>query len=69
MKIPIYEKTQATENIDDPLYRQIAEQAGEYPLCNFHKYLLDRDGRLVGSYRSSVSPLGSKLAGRIEALL
>ena len=69
VKFPMFEKTHARKDRADPLYRLLGEQAGEYPRWNFHKYLLDRDGRLVGSYSSSVRPLGSKLTDRIEALL
>jgi glutathione peroxidase len=67
VKFPMFEKTHAREDVADPLYRKLGELAGEYPRWNFHKYLLDREGRLVGSYRSSVTP--EKLAGRIESLL
>jgi glutathione peroxidase len=67
VKFPMFEKTHAREDIADPLYRMLGELAGEYPRWNFHKYLLDRDGRLIGSYRSSVTP--EKLAGQIESLL
>ena len=69
VKFPMFEKTHAREGRAGPLYRLLGERAGEYPRWNFHKYLLDRDGRLAGSYRSSVRPLGSELTDRIEALL
>lgn len=69
VKFPMFEKTHVRKDRADPLYRLLGEQAGEFPRWNFHKYLLDRDGRLVGSYGSSVRPQGSKLTGRIETLL
>ncbi len=40
----------------NPLYRQLAAQGGRSPAWNFHKYLIGRDGRLVDSYASMVSP-------------
>ena len=47
----------------------LAEQAGEYPSWNFHKYLLDREGRVVGSYSSFTPPESSNLIRAIESLL
>lgn len=67
VKFPMFEKTRAREDVADPLYLKLGQLAGEFPRWNFHKYLLDRDGNLVGSYRSSVTP--EKLTGKIESLL
>ena len=67
VNFPMFEKTRAREDVADPLYRKLGSLAGEFPRWNFHKYLLDRDGRLVGSYTSSVRP--DSLAERIETLL
>ncbi|HCF73657.1 MAG TPA: glutathione peroxidase, partial [Gammaproteobacteria bacterium] len=36
---------------------------------NFHKYLLDRNGRVVGSYGSLVRPDNKGLLSKIESLL
>lgn len=67
VKFPMFEKTHARQDLADPLYRKLGELAGEYPRWNFHKYLLDRDGKLVGSYTSSVRP--GSLSSEIEPLL
>jgi glutathione peroxidase len=67
VKFPMFEKTHAREDLADPLYRKLGSLAGEYPRWNFHKYLLDRDGKLVGSFPSAVRP--DSLVGRIESLL
>jgi glutathione peroxidase len=69
VRFPMFEKTHAAEARADPLYRALAEQAGEYPSWNFHKYLLDRDGRVVGSYSSFIPPESSNLIRAIESLL
>jgi len=63
----MFEKTHARQDVADPLYRKLGSLAGEYPRWNFHKYLLDRDGKLVGSFPSSVRP--ESLAEKIEPLL
>ncbi len=69
VRFPMFEKTHAAEGRADPLYRALAEQAGEYPSWNFHKYLLDREGRVVGSYSSFTPPESSNLIRAIESFL
>ncbi len=69
VRFPMFEKTHAARDLADPLYRALGELAGEYPAWNFHKYLLDRDGRLVGSFGSHVTPDDRRLVGAIEELL
>ena len=49
VRFPMFEKTHAGKGNASPLYRALGEAAGEYPRWNFHKYLLDRDGRLDSS--------------------
>jgi len=69
VQFPMFEKTQVARGTRDPLYKALAEQAGEYPRWNFHKYLLDRNGKLVGSFPSNVEPRGQQLIQAIEKLL
>jgi glutathione peroxidase len=69
VKFPMFEKTHAAEDKADPLYQRLGSLAGEYPRWNFHKYLIDREGRLAGSYGSRVKPSDPELVNRIESLL
>lgn len=69
VRFPMFEKTRAAQANASPLYRTLGEAAGEYPRWNFHKYLLDREGRLVGSFRSAVEPDDPTLIANIEELL
>ncbi|MCB1875962.1 MAG: glutathione peroxidase [Chromatiales bacterium] len=69
VKFPMFEKTHAAQKDADPLYRKLANLAGEYPRWNFHKYLLDRQGNVVGSFRSQVRPDSKELLRAIEAQL
>lgn len=69
VKFPMYRKTQVRVDNADPLYRALAAQAGEFPAWNFHKYLLDRNGKVVGSFKSRVTPDNPELVQAIEALL
>jgi len=54
-----------------PLYKTLTEGAtppGEVS-WNFEKFLVGRDGRIIGRYKSSVAPDDAKLTGAIEAEL
>jgi glutathione peroxidase len=66
---PMFEKTHAARKAASPMYRTLGELAGEYPTWNFHKYLLDRDGRLVRSFSTPTSPQSEEMVQAIEALL
>ena len=69
VQFPMFAKTRVKKNNADPLYQKLGETAGSWPKWNFHKYLLDREGRLIGSYGSFTGPQGKKLVKQIEAHL
>lgn len=69
VQFPMYAKSRVTGEDADPFYRALADAAGTPPRWNFHKYLIDRDGKLKGSYNSFVKPESSKLIQAIEGLL
>jgi glutathione peroxidase len=69
IQFPMFEKTHAARGKADPFYESLAKLAGEYPQWNFHKYLLDREGRLIGSFRSAFDPYDSRLQEAIEKAL
>ncbi len=53
------------------LYQWIAGEAGEAatPKWNFHKYLIDKDGKLAGSWPSKVGPLSPEITGAVQMAL
>jgi len=69
VKFPMFEKTHAAEANADPLYKTLGNLAGEFPAWNFHKYILDRNGKLIGSFNSRVEPNSEKIIETIEKLL
>ncbi len=69
VRFPMFEKVRAAKLEADPLYRTLGELAGEYPSWNFHKYLLDRQGRLVKSFSTRTTPLSAEITDAIETLL
>ena len=69
VKFPMFEKTRVAKRHADPFYQALANQSGDYPRWNFHKYLLDRQGNVVASYGSSVKPDDESLISTIESNL
>jgi len=69
IRFPMFQKSRVTSRNADPLFRELGEAAGEYPKWNFHKYLIDREGNLVGSYGSFASPKNGKMVKKIESVL
>ncbi|MGD9966708.1 MAG: glutathione peroxidase [Hyphomonadaceae bacterium] len=54
-----------------PFYQWIAEELGEsaLPRWNFHKYLVGKDGALVGAYGSKTAPLAPDMLEAIKDAL
>ena len=54
-----------------PYYKWIAEMHGSLavPRWNFHKHVIDRDGKLVDWFASTTSPGSKRLRSAIEAAL
>jgi glutathione peroxidase len=54
-----------------PFYEAVAGALGEdqLPRWNFHKFLVDGRGELLGSWPSKVSPLAPEITGAIEGAL
>ena len=53
------------------LYQWISGEGGEAvaPKWNFHKYLIDKTGKLVGSWPSRVSPTSPEITSQIDMML
>ncbi|MCI0506964.1 MAG: glutathione peroxidase [Gammaproteobacteria bacterium] len=69
VEFPMFEKTHAARDDADPLYQTLGRLSGEYPQWNFHKYVLDRNGKLAASFNSKIEPQGSQMINTIEGLL
>lgn len=68
VKFPMFQKTRVKRHHADPLYQRLGAQAG-FPGWNFHKYLIDRNGNLVDSFPSPVSPVSDQILTSIQRLL
>jgi glutathione peroxidase len=69
VQFPMFEKVGVKGEGADPFFRALAAATGEEPGWNFHKYLIDRSGKVVASFGSRVRPDDPALVDRIEALL
>jgi len=69
VQFPMFSKSRVTKSNPDPFYATLGELSGEFPRWNFHKYLINRQGELVGSYGSHVEPNDTELVIKIEKLL
>ena len=69
VEFPMFEKTTVTELGNNPFYLELVRATGQQPKWNFHKYLVDRNGKVVASYVSDVEPQSRELVSRIESLL
>ena len=66
VKFPMYEKVHVTGPETTELYRRLQAATGVAPGWNFHKYLVSRDGRVVGNWPSKVKPDDPALLAAIE---
>jgi len=68
---PLTTKQRVRGGAAHPFYQWARATLGERaaPRWNFHKYLVARDGRLIGGYASTVAPQSDDLVGAIEAEL
>ncbi|SNT23237.1 glutathione peroxidase [Noviherbaspirillum humi] len=69
VKFPMFSKTSVRGKEANPLHSALAQQTGTAPKWNFYKYLIDRNGKVVGSYSSMTSPDDRKFVADIEKVL
>jgi len=65
---PMTEKITVKGSGKHALYTYLTEGRGE-PKWNFHKYLVDKNGKVVGEFPSKVAPDSPELRAAIEAAL
>jgi len=69
VKFPMFAKTAVIGKEANPLYVALAKASGRAPKWNFHKYLIDRKGRVVDNYLSLTGPDSPMLVGQIQQAL
>jgi len=66
VKFTMFEKVHVKGDEATPLYKDLIKTTGDTPEWNFHKYLISRDGRVVGSFASRTVPDDKALVAAIE---
>jgi glutathione peroxidase len=65
----MFSKTSVSGQSANPLHAELAKITGTAPKWNFHKYLIDRNGKVVGNYPSKVAPEDKRMVADIEKAL
>lgn len=69
VEFPMFEKSSVKGVASNPMFTALAAKTGESPRWNFHKYLIDRSGAKVRSFKSDVEPGNPELVRLIEQWL
>lgn len=69
VKFPMFAKSSVSGKNANPLYTELVKATNKRPEWNFHKYLIDRNGKPVDSFASVVSPTDRRFVSEIERLL
>ncbi len=73
VKFPLFDKGPVTGRQKQPLYKFLTEDSGEAYKgevgWNFEKFLVDKEGRVVGRYKSGVKPSDGDLVKKLEVTL
>ena len=66
---PMFARSAVRGSDANPFYKQLAQMTGKVPSWNFNKYLIDRSGRSVTHYASTVEPDNKAFVEQLEKLL
>ena len=67
---PLFEKVVVKAGAEQsPIYADLGKAAGKLPAWNFGKYLVGRDGNVIGFFDAKVTPDDDKLRAAIETAL
>jgi glutathione peroxidase len=69
VEFPMFEKSSVSSIKNNPLYAELLARTGQSPKWNFHKYLVDRDGKQITSFGTKVEPDNGDLVGAVERML
>lgn len=69
VKFPMFAKSKVVGTQPNPFYKQLIQLTGVEPTWNFYKYLIGRDGKVIKTYRSQVSPSNNELSQDIQKAL
>jgi glutathione peroxidase len=62
----MFEKISVKGSDKHPLYKWLEAKAGNSPSWNFCKYIINRDGEVIGFYPATVKPLDPLIVNKIS---
>ena len=69
VKFPMFAKTEVTGPKRNALYAELLQATKAEPKWNFHKFLIDRSGKPIASFVSTVEPENVSITTAIEKAL
>jgi len=69
VRFPMFMKSSVVGKAANPLFASLTKATGRAPAWNFHKYLIDRQGKPVASFASEVTPSDASLVAALEKAL
>lgn len=69
VKFPMFAKTVVSGEGRTPLYAALQQATGQSPRWNFHKYLIDRQGKVIASFPSKTEPMAPEIQKAIQSAL
>lgn len=69
VKFPMFAKSSVIGPNSNPVYQSLMKAGALPPQWNFHKILLGRDGKVITSYPSKITPGDKKLIADLEQAL
>jgi glutathione peroxidase len=69
VKFPMLSKTEVVGPEQHPFFTALSKASGSAPKWNFHKYLIDRNGKVVASFSSMVTPTSNDLIRAVDKAL
>jgi len=69
VRFPMFSKSSVKGKTANPLFAALTQATGTAPGWNFHKYLIDRQGKAVASYNSETTPGSATLVAAVEKAL
>lgn len=69
VKFPMFEKVHVKGNDATAIYKDFKTVTGDVPGWNFHKFLIDRNGKVIASFPSKIKPDDPQIVVLIESSL
>ncbi|MEO6624165.1 MAG: cobalamin ABC transporter permease [Burkholderiaceae bacterium] len=69
VKFPMFTKSVVAGKDANPLFAALARATGKPPTWNFHKYVVDRQGKVIAAYPGEVAPGDPALLATLQKAL